>query len=86
MVDMIHQLRKWVEYRGLSDHLPIFMEVNIGPTQPPTPLKFNQTWLNDESFLLLISGSWIPFNPRSLSSTAFQFAAHFKRLKAAIKE
>ena len=35
---------------------------------------------------MLISGSWIPFNPRISLSTSFQFAANFKILKGAIKD
>ena len=50
MMDMIHLLRQWVGNGGISDHVPIFLELNIGPTQPPSPFMFNKIWLNDESF------------------------------------
>ena len=86
MVDKIHQIRQWVGCGGIYDHLPVFLELKIGPTQSPSPLNFNKTWLKDESFLLLITSSWIHFNPIILVSAAFQFAANFKRLKGEIKE
>ena len=70
---------------GLSDHCPIFLEFKNGPVKPPSPLKFNKTWLKDEGFLDLISTSWIPFDPRNRKTVAFQFATNIKILKDAIK-
>ena len=68
-----------------SDHLPIFLEYRNGPVKPPSPLKFNKTWLKDESFRLLILSNWVPFNPDNRLSTAFQFAENFARMKRLIK-
>ena len=34
----------------------------------------------------MISFRWLPFNPRSLRTVAFQFVANIKRLKEAIKD
>ena len=61
VVDRIHYLRQWVGCGGLSDHLPIFLELRNGPTQPPSPLKLTKTWLKDESFTQLLTDLWIPF-------------------------
>ena len=62
VMDMTHYLRQWVGCGELSDHLPIFLELMNGPTQPPSPMKFNKTWLKDESFTNLLTDLWIPFN------------------------
>ena len=77
MVDQQHFLKQWVGNGGRSDHLPIFLEFRNGPKKPPSPLKFNKTWLEDESFHELILSNWKPFNPEIRMTVAFQFAANF---------
>ena len=74
-----------MEYGGQSDHLPIFLELNIGPVKPPSPLKLNKTWLNDESFKLLILSIWLPYDSRRRRTATFHFAANIKNIKEAIK-
>ena len=78
-------IRQWVGKGGHSDLFPIFLEFKNGPVKPPSPLKFNKTWLNDEGFVNLISSNWIPFDPGNRISTAFQFAENIRRLKVTIK-
>ena len=85
VVDKIHYLREWVGCGGISNHLPIFLELRNGPTQPPSPLKFNKTWLKDESFTQLLTNLWIPFNNEGVQNVAFQFADNIKRVKGDIK-
>ena len=53
--------------------------------KPPSPLKFNKTWLRDEGFVNLISSNWIPFDLGNRISAAFQFAENIRRLKVVIK-
>ena len=62
LLDQQHYIRKWVGCGGHSDHLPIFMEYRNGPVRPPSPLKFNKTWLKDESFKQMILSNWVPYN------------------------
>ena len=50
LVDRFFLVRQWVGSGGLSDHFPIFFEIKKGPYNPPSPLKFNKLWLQDESF------------------------------------
>ena len=85
IVDRPLQIRQWVGCGGASDHFPIFLDLNIGPKQPPSPLKFNSTWLKDDSFKALILARWIPYRADSNLSTAFHFAENFKRIKEAVK-
>ena len=71
---------------GHSDHFPIFFEVKKGPNNPPSPLKFNKCWLQEESFKNLFLSHWVPFGRDCDRSIALQFADNIKRLTVFIKE
>ena len=86
LVDSLFLVRQWVGSGGLSDHFPIFLEVKKGPINPPSPLKFNKSWLKEESFKHLFLSHWIPFGRDNDRSAALQFADNIKRLKVFIKE
>ena len=60
LVDRFFLVRQWVGSGGLSDHFPIFFEIKKGPYNPPIPLKFNKSWLQDESFRNLFLSHWNP--------------------------
>ena len=78
-------MKQWVGCGGRSDHLPIFLEYQNGSVKLPSPLKFNKTWLKDESFRQLILSNWVSFNLDIRLSIAFQFTDNFFRLKRLIK-
>jgi len=86
LVDRFFQVRQWVGSGGISDHFPIFFEIQKGPSNPPSPLKFNKGWLQDESFKDLLIENWSLFNRESVRSAAFQFADNIKKLKRLIKD
>ena len=86
LMEQQHFIRQWVGCGGCSDHLPIFLEYQTGPVRPPSPLKFNKTWLKDESFQNLILTNWVPYNPASQLTTPLQFADNFSWLKGLIKK
>ena len=71
---------------GLSDHFPIFFEIKKGPINPPSPLKFNKTWLQDETFKNLFLTHWNPIVGENDRSVAMQFADNIKRIKVLIKD
>ena len=52
---------------------------------PPSPLKFNKTWLKDESLIDLIPNGWVHSAPGNRITIAFQFAENFRNLKEVIK-
>ena len=60
LVDRFFLVRQWVGSGGLSDHFPIFLEIKKGPNNPPSPLKFNKSWLQDESFKNIFLSHWNP--------------------------
>ena len=70
---------------GLSDHFPIFLEFKHGLVKPSSPLKFNKTWLKDESIIDLIPNGWVHYAPGNRFTTTFQFAENFRNLKEVIK-
>ena len=86
LVDRFFLVRQWVGSGGLSDHFPIFFEIKKGPYNPPSPLKFNKIWLQEESFRKLFLSYWNPIRGEIDRSAAIQFADNIKRLKVHIKE
>ena len=85
IVDNRHLVQQWIGLGGLLDHSPIFLELKDGPNKPPCPLKFNKTWLQDESFIALITDGWVNYRPGNVNSASFHFAANLRYLKALIK-
>ena len=49
-------------------------------------MKFNKTWLKDESIRNLILTNWVPYNPASRLTVPLQFVDNFSRLKGLIKK
>ena len=86
LVDRFFLVRQWVGSGGNSDHFPIFLEIKKGPINPPSPLKYNKSWLQDESFKNLFLDIWRSFDENLERSAAFQFAENIKRLKGAVKD
>ena len=85
MMDRQQFMRQWVGSGGRFDHVPIFLEYRNGPVKPPSPMKFNKTWIKDESFRQLILSRMVSFDPDNRLSTAYQFAANFQKIKGHIK-
>ena len=86
LVDRFFLVRQWVGSGGNSDHFPIFFEIKKGPTNPPNSMKYNKTWLQDDSFKTLFLELWRSFDENLDRSAAFQFAENIKRLKGAVKD
>jgi endonuclease/exonuclease/phosphatase family metal-dependent hydrolase len=42
--------RSWVKYTFISDHAPIYLQLDIGIPKIVHPFKFNSVWLKDVSF------------------------------------
>jgi hypothetical protein len=38
--------------------MPIFLEIEGKSNRPPTPKKFNHSWLNEEDFKNLVKITW----------------------------
>jgi hypothetical protein len=60
---------------------PILFELTLDPLNPPSPFKFNSSWLEDPSFLTLVRNTWIPLNENLPESPPIQFMENLKRVK-----
>jgi hypothetical protein len=81
LMDANLQVRQWIGSRGESDHSLIWLVLDGGSIKPPSPFKFNASWLSDESFLDLVKSNWRPYDPNSGSPMGLHFADNLKRIK-----
>jgi hypothetical protein len=51
--------RSWVDSTYISDHAPIFLQLDIGTPKTMHPFKFNPVWLRDETFAKLTRDVWL---------------------------
>eukprot|EP00253_Pinus_taeda_P016512 PITA_16512 len=58
VLDLGLQIRHWVRTRGISDHLPIYLEIVGGREKPKGPFKFCSVWIKDDSYKKMISDFW----------------------------
>jgi hypothetical protein len=79
------QLKQWISYGGISDHCPIFLEIRKGSNKPPSPFKFNRTWLTDDSFTKLVRENWSPFSQEINCSVATHFVKNLQTIKGKTK-
>ena len=47
-------IRQWVGLGGLSDHRPIYLEIQDAIQKPKAPFKFNSTWLKDTEYMRMV--------------------------------
>eukprot|EP00253_Pinus_taeda_P001601 PITA_01601 len=80
---MIPIFQQWVEEGGPSDHSPIYLDLSKSPPKPPTPFKFNASWLQESSSNMLFKETWIHSDSRSTEDRGFLFTENLKRLKKA---
>jgi hypothetical protein len=79
------QLKQWISYGGISYHCPIFLEIRKGSNKPPSPFKFNRTWLTDDSFTKLVREKWSPFSQEINFSVATHFVKNLQTIKGKTK-
>lgn len=58
LYNVLPRIRQWVGTGGLSDHRPIFLEVENSSQKIKSPFKFNASWLLDPSYILLVQNYW----------------------------
>ena len=78
-------LKQWIGFGGISDHVPIFLELRQGSSKPASLFKFNRTCLTNDSFTNLVRENWIPFLQESTLSVASHFIENLKRIKVETK-
>jgi hypothetical protein len=85
LLEKSFQLKQWIGHGGISDHYPIFLELRTGLDKPPSPFKFNRTWLSDETFLKLVKENWQYYNPGSNETAGLHFVKNLHIIKEKTK-
>lgn len=83
LISKAPMFRQWVEEIGNSDHFPIFLDLSFPPPKPPSPFKFNSSWLQDPSFNNLFKETWIHPDRNAREDKSFLLMENLKRLKKA---
>lgn len=78
-------IRQWVSSGGLSDHRPIYLELQDGADKPKALLKFNSTWLRDMEYIKLVTDFWKANPPGSSGNLSQDFTHNMKELKVLSK-
>lgn len=47
-------IREWIGSGGDSDHFHIFLEMSKVGNKPPSPFKYNPSWLEEKEFVTLL--------------------------------
>eukprot|EP00253_Pinus_taeda_P016622 PITA_16622 len=81
LLSRVPLLRQWPDEIGNSDHFPIFLDLSFPPPKPPSPFKFNSSWLLEPSFNTLFTSTWIHPDSLSSDSKSYLFMENLKRLK-----
>lgn len=82
--DLIHKLplyRQWVGTGGLSDHLPIFLQVSGPIKKPHSPIKLFSGHLQDPDFINLVTDFWGSQPPLRAQRMAADFCERLKSLR-----
>jgi hypothetical protein len=85
LIEKSFQLKQWIGHGGISDHYPIFLEIRTGMDKPPSPFKFNRTWLSDETFLKLVKENCRIYDPESNKVAGLHFVKNLPIIKEKTK-
>eukprot|EP00253_Pinus_taeda_P031782 PITA_31782 len=77
----LHLFRQWVGSGGLSDHNPIYLEIQGPFKKPKAPFKFNHTWLKDPAYVKLMADYWTSHPINDTESLAKGFCRNLSEIK-----
>jgi hypothetical protein len=58
LLSVAGNFRSWVESPFVSDHAPIYFQMEQCPVYKSFPFKFNASWLNEKDYVDLILKTW----------------------------
>jgi len=58
LIDRVGRYRSWTSPEGISDHLPVSLQVDFHFNRVQYPFKFNKVWLSDCEFKLAVENYW----------------------------
>lgn len=81
LIQQLHHYKQWVGSGGISDHSPIYLEI-LGPHyKPKAPFKFNHVWLQDPTYVRIVTDFWVA-NPIDRSDSLEKgFCSNLSKLK-----
>jgi len=81
LLQRLHHYKKWVGTGGISDHSPIYLEIQGPFKKPKAPFKFNHTWLKDPAYVKMISEYWVNHPINDTESFAKGFCRNLAEIK-----
>eukprot|EP00253_Pinus_taeda_P020757 PITA_20757 len=81
LLQRLHHYKKWVGTGGISDHSPIYLEIQGPFKKPKAPFKFNHTWLKDPAYVKMISEYWVNHPINGTESFAKGFCRNLAEIK-----
>lgn len=77
----LQQYKQWVGSGGISDHMPIYLDIQGPIKKPKAPFKFNHTWLKDPSYIKMITDYWQSHPINGPESLAKGFCRNLSEIK-----
>jgi hypothetical protein len=77
--------RSWVSFPFVSDHAPVFFQLDYGHNKIAYPYKFNPAHLGDESFRELVHTVWVSPQVTSEEGAQHRLIAKLIYLKSQVK-
>ena len=74
-------MKTWVEVGGLSDHLPILLQLQSLEPKLVALFKFNPSWIQEDDYRKLVVDTWNPLEDIPNVSYMKQFAKNIQRTK-----
>jgi hypothetical protein len=72
-----------VEIGGISNHLPIILEVSKASLKMSLPMKFNHDWLKEEDYQKMVEETWCPMSEDVSQSSMKQFSENIGKIRKA---
>lgn len=81
LIPLFPLYRQWVSSSGLSDHLPILLQVSEATSKPRPPFKFFAGFLQDLDFINVVTDYWRSHPPLRDQRKAADFYDRLNELK-----
>eukprot|EP00253_Pinus_taeda_P008490 PITA_08490 len=81
LIQQLHHYKQWVGSGCISDHSPIYLEIDGPHSKPKAPFKFNHTWTQDQDFMKLVNDFWRAHPIDRETSLARGFCCNLNLLK-----
>jgi hypothetical protein len=66
---------------GISDHMPILLEIDTKGSKTPSLMNFNHVWLNEKEYERLVWKTWTHMDEEDGQSYMHRFAVNIVKIK-----